>query len=188
MKKEDREFLKELQNEMNTQDTCCQANPRFWVVMQTVRDYWQDEDNDTDGICIHDSDVCESVYEGEFEGVAEWIKEHSDDVLNVEVDNGWIEIEYKDGNEDLLSDLSDLRRWFEDNGYKSHYISCYKDREEIAKDTFFLTRRECQEHIERNSYHYNKPHPYAMTAWRSPQVERLYKILQETDWNESEVE
>lgn len=30
--KEDIEFLKELQNEMLTQDTICQADPRFWVV------------------------------------------------------------------------------------------------------------------------------------------------------------
>ena len=53
----------------------------------------------------------------------------------------------------------------------------------IAKDTMFLTLRECKEHIARNSYHYTDPHPYAMTAWRSPQVERLWKILQEVDWN-----
>ena len=59
--------------------------------------------------------------------------------------------------------------------------------QEIDENTMFLTLRECKEHIEANSYHYNKPHPYAMTAWRSPQVERLYKILQNTNWNESEV-
>ncbi|NFH00733.1 hypothetical protein FC831_10480 [Clostridium botulinum] len=61
-------------------------------------------------------------------------------------------------------------------------ICNYRDEETIVQDTMFLTLRECQERIKRNSYHYN--HPYAMTAFRSPQVEKLYKILQETNWNE----
>lgn len=53
MKQEDKEFLKQLQQEMLTQDHVCQANPRFWVVMQTVRDYWVDDDYN--GICIYDT-------------------------------------------------------------------------------------------------------------------------------------
>lgn len=34
----DRQFLKDLQYEMLTQDHVCQADSRFWVVMQTIRD------------------------------------------------------------------------------------------------------------------------------------------------------
>jgi hypothetical protein len=49
----------------------------------------------------------------------------------------------------------------------------------------FLTKRECKEHIERNHYHYNDTvHTYAMTAWRSPQVEKLIKILQTENFGE----
>lgn len=40
MKKEDLEFLKQLQKEMITQDNCGEAQPRFWVVMTTKRIYW----------------------------------------------------------------------------------------------------------------------------------------------------
>ena len=29
-------FLKELQDKLNTQETFCQATPRFWVVEQTA--------------------------------------------------------------------------------------------------------------------------------------------------------
>lgn len=46
----------------------------------------------------------------------------------------------------------------------------------------FLTMKEAQEHIKANSHHYNKPRPYAETAWRCPDEERLWKLLQEIDW------
>lgn len=36
---EDIEFLRNLQHEMNMQDTVGQADPRFWVVMETVRQW-----------------------------------------------------------------------------------------------------------------------------------------------------
>jgi len=49
-------------------------------------------------------------------------------------------------------------------------------------DPMFLTKKECEDHIERNGYNYSEPHSYAMTAFRSPQVEKLYDVLQNTDW------
>jgi hypothetical protein len=179
MKKEDREFLKELQHEMLTQDTVCQANPRFWVVMQTVRDYWVDDN--IDGICIFDNDAAESVYEGELENIVDWIKEQFDVVEKCDYDGCVLEIVCKDGNEYYIYNLSELKEFTDDDA--SDYSVCYyRDRAEIAEDTMFLTLRECKEHIESNSHHYNKPHSYAMTAWRSPQVQRLYEILEKTDW------
>ena len=48
-----------------------------------------------------------------------------------------------------------------------------------------MTLREAKEHLEKNKHNYNNTaKPYAMTAWRSPQVERLYEIIQNTDWSE----
>ncbi|WP_164509081.1 hypothetical protein [Clostridium rectalis] len=58
----------------------------------------------------------------------------------------------------------------------------YRIERQVASDTMFLTLRECKEHIKSNNYHYKNPRPYAMTAWRSPQVARLYEILMYTDW------
>lgn len=37
--------------------------------------------------------------------------------------------------------------------------------------------------VQSNDYHYENPHSYAMTAWRSLQVSKLFDILQNTDWN-----
>lgn len=49
----------------------------------------------------------------------------------------------------------------------------------------FLTNREAKEHLKSNHYHYtSKAHTYAMTAWRSPQVEKLIHILQTADFEE----
>jgi len=179
MKKEDIEFLKELQHEMLTQDTVCQANPRFWVVMQTVKDYWVDDNED--GIFIYSSDDGESVFEGDLEELAEWIKE-LDGVENCKYDYGFVELDYED-EEYSIGDSDDLQS-FLDDFYKDNYsVGCYRNREEIAPNTMFLTLRECKEHIKLNKHNYKEDaHPYAMTAWRSPQVERLYEILEKTDW------
>jgi len=63
------------------------------------------------------------------------------------------------------------------------YICGYKDiQNSIVEDTFFLTKKSCQKHIEQNHYHYKNPHTYAMTAWRNPEYERLLNIIKETDW------
>jgi hypothetical protein len=182
MQKEDREFLKELQHEMLTQDTVCQANPRFWVVVQEVKDYWVDDN--VDGVCIFDTDACENVFEGEVKTLVDWIKKEFDMVQSCNCDNGYIEIVCDDGNEYFTDDITEIRDFLDEYASGKYSICNYRNREEIVQDTMFLTLRECKEHIKSNKHHYNKTaHSYAMTAWRSPQVEKLYKILEQTDWD-----
>ncbi|MDV3427890.1 MAG: hypothetical protein LIR50_12840 [Bacillota bacterium] len=181
MKKEDKEFLKELQHEMLTQDTVGQADPRFWVVIQTVREYWVDDN--VDGICIYDKDGSESAFEGELEELPDWLKENFDGIVKCEYDGISVEIICEDENEYLIDDIAEIENFLEEYAPGRYAICNYRDREEIAENTMFLTLRECKEHIKRNGYHYDKPHPYSMTAWRSPQIEKLYKILQDTDWD-----
>lgn len=132
---EQRGFLKELQQELNTQDHVCQADPRFWVVMERFNEPCWDEQADS------------------------------------------YELVDADGDYRVIGTLSEP---IEADGY-----SCVPTREvhRIAQNTMFLTLREAQEHISKNSYHYKHPYTYAMTAWRSPQVEQLIKILQEADWD-----
>jgi hypothetical protein len=178
MKKEDIEFLKELQNEMLTQDHVCQANPRFWVIMQEVKDYWVNDN--TDGIFVYSCGDSESVFEGGLEEVTEWIKE-LDGVQDCKYDVCFVEFNYNN-EEYSIGDSSDLQSFLDEYDEDNYSVGEYRIREEIAPNTMFLTLRECKEHIKANSYHYNKPHPYAMTAWRSPQVQRLYEILENTDW------
>lgn len=183
MKKEDIEYLKSLQHEMLTQDTVCQANPRFWVVMQEVREYWVDDN--TDGIFIYSPDDTETAFEGELEELTDWIRE-LDGVTNCKYDVFFVEFNY-DNEKYAISNAEDLQDFLNEynkyNGGANYSVGYYRDRDEIAQNTMFLTLRECKEHIKANKHHYNKPRSYAMTAWRSPQVEKLYKILENTNWD-----
>ncbi|SHJ14013.1 hypothetical protein [Clostridium magnum] len=168
---------------MLTQNTVCQADPRFWVVMQTVKDYWVEDD--VAGIGIYDAEAAESVFEGELENLVDWLKENFEVIVKCEYDNGFLEIVCEDENEYFIDDISEIRGFLEEYDAGRYSICNYREREEIAQNTMFLTLRECKKHIKANQHHYNKTaHPYAMTAWRSPQVERLYKILQNVNWDE----
>ena len=177
LSKEDREFLNNLQQELLTQDTVGQANPRFWVVRQEVRDYGVENN---DGICIiEDGATC---YEGDFSNVKDWLKEEIEEIKTIEYEGGYFDISYKNGAE-YFFDFEEFESFLNECRPNRFYVGTYRDREEIVANTMFLTKRECEEHIKSNSHHYNKTaHSYAMTAWRSPQVEKLYKILSETDW------
>lgn len=185
MNKEDVEFLKDLQHEMLTQDKVCQASPRFWVVRHTVRDYGINEEY-ADGYIVIGDDG-EEYYKGEsisnLETVCKWLKD--DFEIDCEFnESNWIEVKgtFDDDDESLFG-IEDVINHLEGLGYDQYQVSYYKDEERIVEDTMFLTNKSCKEHIQANSYHYNKPHSYAMTAWRSPQVEKLYKILENTNWD-----
>lgn len=159
--REDIEFLAALQDEMNTQPHVGQADPRFWVVMtHRLRMTLRDEDIDyvaitsEDGELIEELTLSEAVRRAEEAGIS---------------DNGW------------LTEMEVIKRYCESIG-----VSVFPEikEERIAENTMFLTLREAQEHIKRNDYHYIDARPFAMTAWRSPQVAQLYKILHEVDFKQ----
>lgn len=162
--KESIEFLKQLQTEMKTQETDCQASTRFWVVAENKREYGFSDDY-SDGTVVCD---CEG---NEFETVNEFIK--------FLIENGSL---VDDSSFDENSDFEDVLNTIKnDMGYN---IVGYRNiNDVIAPNTFFLTKNECKEHIRLNHYHYQQPHTYAMTVWRSPQVERLYSIIENFDWD-----
>lgn len=166
--KDDIQFLKDLQAEMNSQDTDIQADPRFW----TVGDYrWVPCPDDcserysvylpNDGEAPTISDFLENLDREELddaarEALAEIDTEDHDAVL------GWIQEHYDEG----ASMIGERKEHF------------------IRMNTMFLTKAEAKRHIEANHYHYTKEaHTYAMTAWRAPTVERLWKILREFDFD-----
>jgi len=41
----------------------------------------------------------------------------------------------------------------------------------------FFTAEACEEHIRLNSYHYNNPKSYAISAWRNPEMQTVMKNL-----------
>lgn len=68
-----------------------------------------------------------------------------------------------------------------DNGWLTEMEVIERYCESIGASVFPEIK---EEHIKRNDYHYLDAHPFAMTAWRSPQVAQLYKILHEVDFQQ----
>lgn len=197
LSKEDIEFLKELQKEMNTQDNCGTANPRYWGIKGVERIY-HIEPSEADGFELYDSDGCDTVGET-LEEVWEYIEENilpevseNDGIEYKVVDNIGIfgntkGISYidEDGEEQILEDLEDIQEWLDEHGYSEYKLIYYKLVSKIYENAIFLTEKDACEHLKANAHHYDSTaHTYCLCGWRSPRFERLIKILSTTDFDE----
>ncbi|WIT26953.1 hypothetical protein [Bacillus phage SPbetaL1] len=162
----DIQFLKELQNELRTQDHDSQAAPRFW----SVGDYkWirTSEDN-AERFSVYIPEDGESY---ELESYLKDIKENDE-----------LSSEALEAMEDIDCEASALD-WIHDYVDSGADLIPETEVHHIYQNTMFLTKAEAKQHIKQNHYHYTKKvHTYAMTAWRAPKVERLLKILETFDW------
>ena len=208
---EELDFLIELQHELNTQDTVCQADPRFWVVAGTQKTYVGEEYSEGEELIGGESVLAYNFEEAikyfqkeviiaanedseDFEYILEEDSTRSlksyrflkidkscdkNDEDYTEGDEILEEYNYIDNTEELIEALSDCGIIY-DGEYTVGY---YRNEHHIYPNTMFLTNRSCKKHIELNYYHYDDDaHSYAMTAWRSPEVEKLWDILQKVDW------
>ena len=183
LSKEDLQFLNDLQQEITNEDSI-QRQPRFYVVKDRVREYWVDEDNEYDGICIFNSYTQENEYEGEFEYIGNWLVYNIDGVVKAFYDcTLCIYFKGYEDEYDCLSidDIYELKRLINEKLGNDYNVCCYKDIDIIKEDTMFLTRADCDKHIKENYHHYNKPYSYSMTAWRNPKEEKLMKRWLETN-------
>lgn len=202
MKKENVEFLKELQRKLNTQDPCGQASPIFWVIRQKERVWEKDLEDDYDTVAYyHDGDICEIK---EMQDILNLEEDMSNSLEGISGSDAWRKEEilsnfktlkeelertdiFTDIDPDILKDIfsnmyyADTKGedWNEDNILYGHYEHV------IAPNTMFLTLEAAQQHCRNNSYHYLDGRPYSMTAWRSPQVDKLLEILKTEDFDNS---
>ena len=179
-------FLKALQQEMNTQDEQSQADPRYWTIIGTEREFGIDEEQAENSLFyIDDTCVAESVEE-----FAKLIQSHIPAVKSVQFHKGWntyVEVVLKDKEKSFLYKSlyksTDFIELYEDYGIELK-VRNYRVVTRVYPGLFFLTRKEAEEHLEKNFYHYSSDaRTYAMTAWRAPQVSQLYRILHETDFD-----
>lgn len=172
IKKEDIEFLKNLQHEMLTQETDCEAAPRYWVVAQHERSYGCDSDC-SDGCSMYDSSAADFVGDTVEEVIAH-VKDYYEHECKADED------EY----EDLLT-MESLADYLNKHVADNFRVIYYSIERSVRKNgSIFLTKRECKEHIVMNNYHYNDTvHTYADTSWRSPQFEKLIEILENVDFD-----
>lgn len=167
--KEDIQFLKELQNELKTQENDGQASPRYWTVgdykMVSCPDGCQDE---------YHVNLPNREYFGEINELLKGIEEDKLDEFSDEAIDEFKEI----GCEDSAID------WIKERYDEDAELIPVREEHIVHPDTMFLTKAEAKRHIELNHYHYSpKAHTYAMTAWRAPKVERLLKIIETFDWD-----
>lgn len=189
----DIEFLLQLQREMNTQDTTGTADPRFWVIKgsERVRD---NDDPDGYDLIVNGQQVATGTNEA-----CEYLNKEI--LPDCDVDKSECRIEatsmidfyefalhYKDcGGEDDhdYMDVDDLNEFLKENGYEDTQLVGFSIKPVVYPGTMFITEKAAREHLQSNHYHYSDDaHTYCMCAWRSPDVERLWKILREVKWDE----
>ena len=180
------ELLSDLQHELNTQDNVGQADPRFWVIMGRER-YIVPEGYE-DEITLFDSEIVEEVADNIDDAIVFLNKNFEENcdswVISKEYDAYYVTSKEDSDYEEYLVDLDDLETWLSEHDYNRYTFSCYAYRDKVYDNTMFLTEKAAAEHLKANHYHYDEyAHTYAMTAWRSPEVEDLIKILQSVDFS-----
>ncbi len=175
MNKEDIQFLKDLQKQMqyeNEHDYDSQASPRFWTIGDYKKVGCPDGFQDEDHVHLPNRD-----YSGEINELLKQIEEEELDDLSEEA----LE-EFKE----ISCELSAVD-WIKEHYDEDADLIPVREEHIIHPNTMFLTKEEAKRHLKLNHYHYtSKAHTYAMTAWRAPKVERLLKIISTANWDEVE--
>lgn len=165
IQKDDAQFLRDLQNELLTQPNDGNADPVYWGVMEKCEVLTRDFDGEA-----------RIPYDDGAYSVEELVKEIKDALPDYDEDtrNVWKEVDKEDA-QDVADFAVDTLNW---TSIYNEYIYYVKDEEKVSiYSGAFLTKRECQKHINANKHHYNEPHTYAMTAYRNYELARLLKIL-----------
>ena len=178
LSQEDYEFLKDLQNELNTQVTDGNAQPVFWGVEETVEEC-RGGDGEFGGdpyIAYDDGKMSVEEAVKEIEDAFENEPEEYDDDIRAQ----WEDVD-KRSAEDIYEFMTEQLGW--NNIYNVVYV------EEVQRVTpytgAFLTKRACKNYIEKYGYNHNNPHTYAMTAYRNFELQKLINILMNLKFEEN---
>lgn len=93
--------------------------------------------------------------------------ERKEDIDRDELCESCNELYSKD--EDLPEECSDC----DSNGFHWFELEYQFD----LRAGVFFTEKACQEHLDYNDYHYNKPRIYAVGAWRNSEMQKVMQIL-----------
>ena len=177
MKSEYIEFLANLKEELLTQPTDGNSDPRYWGIKYEKRVYGYEEeyaegwtvfDGENPGHIIGKSDDEEAVKEA-------FIKEYE-----------FNEYSFDDCHDiyDIVERANEIAAEEDGSPYYHPYdLTYYKDVQLYSKEAIFLTKKAAEQHIKDNGHNYNKPYTYVMTAFRCPEYEKLLEVIKNTDWN-----
>lgn len=187
MEDEDINFLLDLSRSLRTQDTDAQAPPRFWTILKKrtfptedayADDYeylFYDEGYGAPSVYYYFHDLVEDIEEVILE-LKEYNRHEEAQELGTQLKSlRPLEDKYESEAE-KLSDAFDILSSYDDCWKVQPVVVEYA----VAENTMFLTKREAQEHLERNPYKYGADaQTFAMTAWDSPQVAKWLRILEQ---------
>lgn len=183
---EELQFLKAFQTERNTQDTVWQASPRYWVIKGS-KTVFVDGIDEGEVIKINDENFYD-VNTGDLTSLLTDTKEKLEDYLDegdLYFDGVNELIVVINGEEYVVDDIESAFEALSDILYMDDVeIGSYEKVDIIYPDTMFLTHKECENHLRKYGYNYSEDaHAYAMTAYRSPEVEKLLNLLETVDWD-----
>lgn len=187
----DIKFLIKLQKEMNTQTATNQTNPQLWSIAQTERQYHGDDD--ATGWELHDYNDNIAVAKNEDE-LYDWLKHIFIPKINENAKTKMFDVEQNDAGQIEITDimhggyysgLEDIEEWINEYGTHDYEIIYHTDiKESIVKNLLFLTKRSAEEYLYENPDEYAPDaHPHLITAYESPEIARICKIIQKTDWS-----
>lgn len=183
---EELQFLKAFQTERNTQDTVWQASPRYWVIKGS-KTVFVDGIDEGEVIKINDENFYD-VNTGDLTSLLTDTKEKLEDYLDegdLYFDGVNELIVVINGEEYVVDDIESAFEALSDILYMDDVeIGSYEKVDIIYPGAIFLTHKECENHLRKYGYNYSEDaHAYAMTAYRSPEVETLLNLLETVDWD-----
>ena len=162
--KEDISFLKELANEIKSQDRSCTRKPVYFTICENEFVTGIDIEY-ADDFCLVDEEGNILLTVGDaIQSISYHFDEDDDDELE------------QLNILKLCSDLDEVNEFCEDNNLDTYTYTGYKTQETHSE--IFLTRSAYENHVKSNSHHYEDPICYTKHAWRNPQLEKLLEIVE----------
>lgn len=186
-------WLKDFQEKLEADakiasEDLAQAQPVYYAIRDYRLDIVPDGYGDITRYADHSNcvdysprEALQSLIDGEYATVDDIINSDEGQMYNIAFDE----------NDSVDTSVTDTNIcWFLDDSPFADHLERHEFTKTpfIVPDTMFLTQEEAQRHLKANYYHYTKDaHTYAMTAWRSPEVEDLLKLLRSIDFDESTI-
>ena len=146
-----------LENEVDRIERSCQASPVYYGIID--REKYVTAEGWHDDVVYYDTESC---------------CELDDDEIDQRID------EYMERHEEHDRDHAAECSHEDYDEINKQYVGYH---EFIRTNRMFLTRVEAEFHLAANRHHCTEwAHTYATTAWRSPQVEWLLRVLHEADF------
>lgn len=191
----DIEFLKALQKERNTQDNCCTADVRTWVIKDR-KDLQANEDS-YDYTVLYDPNRCQALStEDIYNELVEYMEQINDievcdvvynpkeDRLIFEYDGyrGATVYGTKDGEDSIYVDDNALE-FIQEYLYGEDVQICYMQKNWVH-EFCFLTQKAAENYLKRKGHnHHSDAHTYCICTYCDPEIAKLMEILERVDWD-----